>query len=345
MKKFFLSFIFFFPNACPLTIGSDTTPSRQASVIFPTATDNQILGFAAMDFGFTLADAATTVTYNAFLSSSGMINFNGGTFFLANDFKINTDGFIVNTGSVIGNQNAVMFSKNITGTTFPVVPQTNALNIYDLNTFFPNAATMVAPLNVNGSCMMVGTGNTFILDKNKPIIVQPNSELLVENFSIIGMGGNALSCADDTSIVRLKNVKIYLDHIYNFSHGSLIFEGDVVMQGTNTFIYSSPMTSTLNVNSTLFCDFGTSVSFAQNTSYRKPLYMYDQSSILYLNGCSLFVSRTGLEISRGTVCFDNTVTISCEGKNALGALTIKYDVNTHVQSRASVDIFGNIIVG
>ena len=345
MKKIFSILVLLFNNAWPLTVGSDTTPSRQAAITFPTGTDNEILGFTALDAGFTFADANTSCIYNAFFPTSGIMNFRNGNFYLANDFLLNSDAYGINPGNVFGNLSAIIFSPLTTSTIFPQVATANPFSIYDLTVFFPNDTTLSAPLYVNGSCALIGAGNSITLNKSKPVVIQKDSELLLQNMIVTGLGLNAIACTDETSVIILKNVMLNLDYDYNFSHGSLLFQDDVVIRGTNKFTYSSPMTSTIDFNSTLFCDYGVSVSFDQQRNFTTPLYMSDLSSDLYLNGCTLFISRTGLELSQGTICFDNKVTISCEGKNTAGSLRIRYDVNTHVKSRALINLYGNIVVG
>jgi len=334
----------FFPNASPLTVGSDTTPSRQAAITFPTGTTNELLGFTALDAGFTFADANTSCTYNAFFPTSGIVNLKNGKFYLANDFLINSDCSIVSAGTIFGNMGALLVSPLITATTFPSVSITSPLKIYDLTIYFPNDTTIAAPLYINGSCALIGSGNTITLNKNKPIIVQRNSQLLLQNISLVGLGLNTIACTNDSSVIVLKNVIASLDYDYNFSRGTLMFQHDVVLRGTNKFIYSATTTSTIDFNTLVFCDYGVTLSVYQQRNFKTPLYLADASSNLYLNGCSLIISKTGLELSQGTVCFDNKVTISCEARNATSGLTIKNSTNTHVRSKAYVNMYGNIVI-
>lgn len=340
----FPAILLLFSNAYSLTVGSNTTPSRQASITFPTKTDNQILGFAALDAGFTFADANTSCTYNAFFPTSGIINLKNGKFYLANDFLTNSNCSLVSAGTIWGNMSAILFSPITTATIFPHVATTSPIKIYDLTVYFPNDTTIAAPLYINGSCALIGTGNTVTLNKNKPIIVQRNSELLLQNISLVGLGLNAIACAHETSVIILKDVIASLDYDYNFSKGTLLFQHDVSLRGTNKFIYSARTTSTIDFNTIVFCDHGITLSIYQQRNFKMPLYFADTSSNLYLNGCSLVISKTGLELSQGTVCFDNKVTISCEARNLTGGLTIKSSTNTQVRSKAYVNMYGNIVI-
>lgn len=117
--KLFNKIVFFFlvlitQQFYPLVIGSDTVPSRQSFVTFPSAdTDNEILGFAVMENGFALENNTTTCDYNAFFPVNSNINLSGGTLTLSRDLFLE-DPVSLGVGTIDGNGRSLHFPSNTT---------------------------------------------------------------------------------------------------------------------------------------------------------------------------------------------------------------------------------------
>jgi len=72
-----------------VTIGSDTTASRQLKTFFPAAdTSNTLRGFAVFEKGLTLEDKTTKCFFDAFFPVSGDIVLNGGSLSLLRDCEL-----------------------------------------------------------------------------------------------------------------------------------------------------------------------------------------------------------------------------------------------------------------
>lgn len=109
---FFFVLLFFHNTIFSLTVGSDTVPSRQSFVTFPAAdTDNEILGFAAMENGFALQDSTTTCTFNAFFPASGFVNLSGGTLVLSQDLSLESP-VSLGVGTIDGNSHCLSLPTN-----------------------------------------------------------------------------------------------------------------------------------------------------------------------------------------------------------------------------------------
>ena len=80
-----LFLLFFFGNS--YFLGSDTTPSRQATATFLTSGNatNIMLGFGCFINGFTLTDVNTTCSFDSFEPVAGTVNMNNGRLYLFQD--------------------------------------------------------------------------------------------------------------------------------------------------------------------------------------------------------------------------------------------------------------------
>ena len=79
-------------------------PSRQPFVTFPTgAVSNIIMGSAAMDGGFALADNNTTVSFYSYFPVNSVINLNNGVIQMAMDMPLTSSCDFPMTGTIYGN--------------------------------------------------------------------------------------------------------------------------------------------------------------------------------------------------------------------------------------------------
>jgi hypothetical protein len=127
---------------------------------------------------------------------------------------------------------------------------------------------------------------------------------------------------------------------YTFSQGSLIFDNDVMVTGTCKFIYSSGMTSTINSQTQLLFDTGVTLSYAPSVPRRNLLAMVDQTSVLYLNGCSLFATRTGLQLSTGMLLLDGRTTMSSGARHTAEGIGLSSNLDIRLLGGATLDVFG-----
>ncbi|MBD3273637.1 hypothetical protein GF385_04795, partial [Candidatus Dependentiae bacterium] len=129
----FIYFLFFNVELFSIVVGSNTSVSRQSNVFFPsTDSNNEILGFAWLDEGFTLSNIQTTCTYNAVFPISGEVRLNGGTFYLNQDLEFRNDLNLVTIGSIYGNNKNIHFSNTVDEFSFPGLEETGIiLNLID----------------------------------------------------------------------------------------------------------------------------------------------------------------------------------------------------------------------
>ena len=150
------------------------------------------------------------------------------------------------------------------------------------------------------------------------IDVYNSSTLTFEDVTISGLGlsPDNLRCRTQDGSIVFKDSELVLSHEYTFSYGSILFDQDVKITGTKTFVYASAMGSTINSESQLYLDMGVGFSYDPPTDNRDLLIMTDTSSRLFCNGCTLYSTPTGLRLTNGIVLFDNKATLSAQGQNS-----------------------------
>ncbi len=325
------------PNqAFALSVGSNTVFSRQPIVTFPAAgTDNTMLGFAAFESGFRLQSSTTTCTYNDFYPIGGTVDMRGGRLYLSKDLVFNKSLNLTSSGSFFGSQYALEFDPAVTDLTLsPSLTFDNMPIVLNTNTLIHG------PWQFRGECKISGRGRRLTLRGNSSIVVRQEGSLILEDMVITGLKANNLRCLNDSAYIELRNCTLILDRLFTFSQGSLIFDCDVRITGSNTFAYTTGLSSTINSQATLFIDQGTTFSCASRRRERTLLSFTDESSLLYLNGCTLYSTRTGLQLATGIVAFDNQVTITSEARNANEAISLKSSAKYLMLGGANVNVFG-----
>lgn len=110
--KICMLFIVISCSSC-FPVGYDTQPTREALIRFPytgaESGGNTVLGFAALDGGFIVADQTQSFTFNSFYPINSIATFNGGTVYLLESLNFTSMLEVVSTGTFIGNSNSVYF--------------------------------------------------------------------------------------------------------------------------------------------------------------------------------------------------------------------------------------------
>ena len=117
------------------------------------------------------------------------------------------------------------------------------------------------------------------------------------------------------------------------------------MTGTNKFSYTAARTSTISSFGMLTFDHGTTFSYAPRVAKKNLIFMTDETSEIYLNGCTLSSTITGLRLTSGSLTFDNKVTLSSQARNTGEAFELTPNVKINVLGNALVDAYGIIKYG
>jgi hypothetical protein len=107
------------------------------------------------------------------------------------------------------------------------------------------------------------------------------------------------------------------------------------------------MSSTIATQSKLVIDKDVTFYCASAIDNRDLLYMADQTSCLYLDGCTLQSTSTGLRLTRGRLLIDNSVTLSSEGSQTseligFGDGNSANNLSVTLLSGAALDVHGGL---
>jgi WD40 repeat protein len=222
----------------------------------------------------------------------------------------------------IANQNTG-FVLQPQGEVTQTTPQLTDWYITDNWLVTDNSGNLIIAANtiphITSDTTLDGGGNKIIIGENTHLFVDTDVTLTIRNATIIYSKPNysfpPIRLAAHGSKLALDNVKFVLNGDFNFLQGQLFVHNDVKITGTSVFIYTSPMPSWITANSRLYFDVGTTFSIAPASLTDAPINqtyidsnfikMADKSSQLYLNGCCLKATQTGIRLTKGTVLCDN----------------------------------------
>jgi len=201
------------------------------------------------------------------------------------------------------------------------------------------------PVEFRGECSINGQGNSISISRNGEIRVAGSGSLTLENIECCALSHKNLKCMQNNASLRFKNSKLCISHDFEFDTGSILFQEDVLVSGTSKFIYSSPMGSTIDSSSVLYFNKGSIFSYEPVTADRDLIYMTDNSSVLFLDGCSLYTTKTGLILTKGKLILDNKVTFNCQGSATSEALCFgddnaSNDLQIKILADAQVNVYG-----
>ena len=200
------------------------------------------------------------------------------------------------------------------------------------------------PVKFSGNCLINGKENKLTLKKEGQVFISSGCCLKIENLELTGINNNIL-CQDNSSSIIIQNSKLKLLGDFEFTTGSILFNSDVLISGSNKFIYTSRLSSTINSNSFLYFAKGMTFSYAPKIANRNLLYMKDETSWLFLDGCTLLSTSTGIRLTRGTLFLNNDVTFSCAGIFSSQAICFgngnaECDLSVCVLGDADLQIYG-----
>lgn len=168
-----------------------------------------------------------------------------------------------------------------------------------------NMQSLATDMTFSGNAVLQGFGNKVMMN-NSVISVQPGGRLTLQDIFIEGLKQFNIRAQGDTASVKFKNAILCLSNDYSFTSGRILFEMDVRMVGTNTFGYRpTNVNSKILPCSRLLLDNGLTISYAPVAASRDLLGMADRSSVLYLNGCTVRSTTTGMRLTNGTLIVDH----------------------------------------
>jgi len=217
----------------------------------------------------------------------------------------------------------------------------------NVNFFLNNNMSWKMTATIQGDCTVDARNNRITLEDEGSMYVSSGAQLTLKNMGLAGLSGSKLSCEDNSASIILKNCELLLEDDFEFATGFLSFQQDIVISGTCQFTYASNQISTVSAHSKLTIDRGAKFYYAPSTANRDLLAMTDRSSCLYLDGCTLQSTTTGLRLTNGRLFIDNNVTFSSEGTTASESISFGNgsavnDLDIKVLSGATLDLYGGL---
>ena len=186
------------------------------------------------------------------------------------------------------------------------------LVLQDANLYFKTNVTLTTTLYVKGTCKINTKGRQFNIVPAASVLIRPGGQLIFEDVDLRGLAGSKIRCMNNAGSLVLRKSGVELSGAYTFSQGSILFDQEVLITGTNILHYCSPLTSTIARKSSLYLSTGFTFSYAPVNSKTDLLYFDGTRSVLYCDGATLYAKSTGIQFKKGTMMIDKTTTFATE---------------------------------
>lgn len=307
---------------------------------------NRMLAFGFFKNGFGLQDTTTTCSFESVFPVAGSVRMRGGRLWLGSDLIFQNPVELMSAGSIIGNDHIVDLSESVTSWN---CQQPSIFN--DAQLFFNTDLALSGTIKIFGDCLIDGRWNRLMLGEGASIIVEPDAVLHFRNVEIDGICAARIRCFDDSARIVLDNTRLVLCHDYTFTHGSITFLNEVNFVGPYSFLYDSPLTSTIDADSRLYLSDIINVTIGRKSGYygREPLHFSDVTSEWRMENCSVDITSSGMRITNGTITCDGEVQFDIGSTSTTGGLIfgdgdVAHDIRLRLCPGAAFNITSGCLV-
>ncbi len=170
-----------------------------------------------------------------------------------------------------------------------------------------------------------GQGNNLILGKYAQLLVDGGITVTFKNMTIKNtlntISCPPIRCMDWYSKACFDNVTLSFNDDFAFSNGQIFVHNDLNTTGTSKFSYRSVRPSYIAQHSNLIFNPNTTFEFYPSTSNNTLIQMTDKTSGLIFDGSMLQTTHTGIRLTKGSLYFDNKVTLSSTDNTKIYAVT------------------------
>ncbi|MGE0009956.1 MAG: hypothetical protein AB7F19_05405 [Candidatus Babeliales bacterium] len=323
MKKHLLYFILlvssYHAHLYAVIKGSTSQVSIEPIFQFKAADlDNKIQGFAWFKDGFSLENNATTCDFASVYPVSGVVALHGGTLNLLEDLILKNSTTLESFGTIVGNHSLFELCSSIT----VLPPDTGVFE--DVYVVLSNSVVVQGQINCVGATVIDGRGNTLDLQEKASLKIAPHSTLHLKNMIVKGVGLDNISGLDDSATLILDNVTWVQSADVIFESGALCIQNKVEFCGNYAFRHTSSKPVSIAAQSmwSLLASIDLKIGKHLNAGAVDPLQFQDNSSILKLSNCSLFVTEGGLRLTKGKLIFDEEVHIDMASTTTMNGIII-----------------------
>ncbi|MFA5306549.1 MAG: WD40 repeat domain-containing protein [Candidatus Babeliales bacterium] len=331
-----------------LSLVSNGTIKTASNLDSEQSAENLATQLNTIDHGPSNIDIASSshqLAFDVFLSSDHMMNIPDNTVINGNGHTMhiasNASGVITIAAGKTATFHNVIF-RNYTDTIFALGAGAQVIFGDGVYLELTQNQALERQWTFTGNSGIYGNGYELALDPYA-IEVLPHSALTMHSVALTGLKGTNLHGDDATSSIILSQVTMYLDHTFSITTGGLVFDPDVVIVGTNTFTYASDATSSIARDSQLYLS-GITFNYAPSVANRDLFAMIDQSSRLFIDGCTLSSTTTGMRLTRGTLIadhknfLDNAGATSISEGFAFGDGNPEHDLSIEVKPGGSLNL-------
>ena len=259
-----------------------------------SGTDNLIEGVLFITSDIELQDHNTAVAFDVRNRLDADIKLNSGSMVLDEDLCFLDNKRIFGPGRVVLNGHKLSFGATDLTWQEPILFERASDVEVNSNTDLEDTWSF------SGDSILCGNANILCIGCSDGIVVRPNTNLLIRDMVLYGISDTKIRCMTDDSTITLQNVKWIQSADFTFTRGSLIFLDDVEFIGNGKkFIYQSQMTSTIKQNATLLLEYGFTFSYDPINGARDLICFQSESSTLFLNSSTLYVTNKGIDLIGG----------------------------------------------
>lgn len=195
-----------------------------------------------------------------------------------------------------------------------------------------------------------GRGGALQLGIRDAILINDARDLTFKNIRLLGCSSTGtthrMRCAGAQSTLIFDDSTLMIDSLFNLTQGNVVIRNDVTIKGVGgTLAWTSAGTLRLDAFACLKFDYGSTFSYdaALSPGARNNFVMSDDSSLLYLNNARLHATRVGMTLARGSMYFENIVTLESEAQTAAEALVLDKSLQAFVPNGSTIDVRGKVV--
>jgi hypothetical protein len=208
--------------------------------------------------------------------------------------------------------------------------------------------SMSFPWRFAGNTIIYGDGNVLTLGAQDIGILQ-SGRLTLQDVILDGVADNNIRCIGDDASLMFKKSVLHLSDDFTFTAGSIQFVEEVILTGGKSFIYQTTRASTIASYATLILDKGMIFSYEPASANKDLLGMQDKTARIFLDGCTLNASTTGMRLQNGTLCIDHKNFLTNAGASSIsegfvfGSGVSINDLNIEIMPGATLELVSGIL--
>lgn len=176
----------------------------------------------------------------------------------------------------------------------------------------------------SGDSTINGRGYHITFKETATVRIAPNSNLYLDDLTILDLHENHLGLTDDSSTLVFDNVILSLDENYTITVGKFYIERELrvmsnlafIQESNLLFTYQSTNSSVIESDGRFILEQGVTFSYDPPISAQGLLQFKSSNSRLILRGGTLYASNVGLNLTKGIMEINAKSFISAAGTTA-----------------------------